>query len=76
MGEANQRGTFQQRREAAMAKDRELQSLRQRMGWLAAIVRREGRVRITKRELDAIGVAYRMSKHVDGETITLSWEGE
>ncbi len=76
MGEAKARGDFNARREQALAKDRELASLRQRMGWLAAIVRREGRVRITRREMEAIGVAYRMSKHVDGDTVTLTWEGE
>ena len=73
MGEANQRGDFNARRERALASEREVVSLRKRMGLLAAIVRREGRVRVTKAELDAIGVAYSMTQKVEGETITLTW---
>ena len=74
MGEANERGTFEQRRAAALVAEREVRELRRRMGYLAAIVRREGRVRITKQELEAIGVAYTMKLHREGDTITLTWQ--
>ena len=73
MGEANQRGDFNARREQALASEREVRSLRKRVVLLAAIVRREGRVRVTKAELDAIGVSYSMTQKVEGDTVTLTW---
>ena len=74
MGEANQRGPFETRRMDALAKERELAELRRRMALFAAVVRREGRVRVTKREIDAIGVSYGMRIARDGDTFTVSWE--
>lgn len=73
MGEANQRGTFVERRQEALAKDRELDTLRKRHGLLACIVKQQGRVRVAKRDLDAMGgFALRIAR--DGDFFLLTCE--
>lgn len=73
MGEANQRGDFVQRRAAAVAKDRELDTLRRYAAMLACIVREQGRVRLNKRDLDALG-SYALRVSRDGDVFMVTCE--
>lgn len=75
MGEANRRGTFVERRERALAQEREIKALRGLKDLFGAVLREQGRIRVSKRDLAAIG-DYAIRVKQDDECFMLSFEGE
>lgn len=73
MGEANQRGDFNERRQQAVAKDRELATLRRYAAMLACIVREQGRVRLNRRDLESMG-SYTLRVARDGDVFMVTCE--